>query len=184
MLIPVLETPRLRLREWRFEDVEPLAEINAHPEVSPMLGGPLDREGTEWQVAAMVAGWELDGFGLWAVEEKESRRFVGRIGLTRQVDFGPEPDPVEVGWTLHPDVWGRGLATEGAVEALRFGFEDAGLGRVVSMTLPHNVRSRRVMEKLGLTLVGQTFWREHDHVWYAIDRVYWELDRREGSVRP
>jgi RimJ/RimL family protein N-acetyltransferase len=180
--VPVLETPRLRLREWRSEDVEPLAEINAHPDVTPTIGS-IDREGTEWQVASMVAQWEVEGFGLWAVEDKETGRFVGRIGLTRQGDFVPEPDPVEVGWTLHPDVWGRGLATEAGAESLRFGFEQAGLDRVVSMTLPGNVRSRRVMEKLGLTYVGQTFWREHDHVWYAIDRVYWELDRLGPSGR-
>ena len=178
--IPVLETPRLRLREWRFDDIEPLAEINAHPDVSPMVGF-LDREGTEWQVAAVVAQWEVEGFGLWAVEDRETGRFVGRIGLTRQVDFGPEPEPVEVGWTLHPDVWGRGLATEGAAESLRYGFEDAGLDRIVSITLPENARSRRVMEKLGLSYVGQTHWRTFDHVWYAIDRVYWQLDRRGPS---
>src|SRR5919106_853372 len=111
--VPVLETERLRLRGWRFEDIDPLAEIYAHPEVRRFLPF-VDREGTEWQVAFFVAHWTLEGFGLWAVEDRITGRFLGRIGLTRQGDFHEDRAQVEVGWTLAPDVWGRGLATEGA----------------------------------------------------------------------
>ena len=77
---------------------------------------------------------------------------------------------MEVGWALHRDWWGRGLATEGgraSVECWREHLDDSQL---LSITLPDNVRSRAVMERLGFTHRGQTFWREHDHVWYALDR--------------
>src|SRR5918996_734575 len=173
---PVLETERLRLRGWRFEDIDPLAEIYAHPEVRRFLPF-VDREGTEWQVAFFVAHWTLEGFGLWAVEDRITGRFLGRIGLTRQVDFHEDRAQVEVGWTLAPDVWGRGLATEGARAALAHGFDELGLDRIISLTVPDNARSRRVMERCGLTHRGDTSFRDLHHVWYAIDRAAW-LERR------
>lgn len=172
MGIPVIETPRLLLRDWRYEDIQPLAAIYADPEVERQLV-PMSRDATEEQVAYLLAHWDTEGFGLWAVEQKENGRFIGRIGLLRHPDFPEEPDPVEVGWTLERAFWGQGLATEGAVASLRYGFETLGCGRIISITRPTNAASRRVMEKSGLTYQGATFWRELDHVWYAVDRDGW-----------
>lgn len=170
MDVPVLETPRLRLREWRWDDIDELARIYAQPEVERYLE-PMDRSGTEDHVAYFVAHWEHEGFGPWAVEDAETGRFLGRIGLLRHLDW-PE-EPVEVGWTLDRAVWGRGLATEGGGASLRYGFDVWGLDRIISITDPENVASRRVMEKLGLTHRGRRFWRDADHVWYAIERDRW-----------
>jgi RimJ/RimL family protein N-acetyltransferase len=170
--VPILETGRLRLRAWRYEDIDPLSEIYAHPDVRRFLPY-VDRDGTEWQVAFIVAHWVLEGFGLWAVEDRATGRFLGRIGLNRQVDFRDDPAQVEVGWTLSPDVWGRGLATEGALAALAHGFDALSLPRIISLTVPDNARSRRVMERCGLTYRGETFFRDLHHVWYAIDRTTW-----------
>ncbi len=174
--VPEIETPRLRLRGWRFEDIEALARVYADPEVERRLH-PMTREETEEQVAYFVAHWEAEGFGPWAVEERASGRMGGRIGLLRHVDFVEEPDPVEVGWTLDPGLWGRGLATEGGLASLRFGFEALGVSRIISITLPTNAASRRVMEKCGLTYEGATVWRGLEHVWYATDRDRWEAAR-------
>jgi RimJ/RimL family protein N-acetyltransferase len=171
--VPVLETPRLRLREWRWEDIDVLARIYAVPEVERQLERK-SREDTEGEVAYLAAHWEHEGFGAWAVEERITGRFIGRIGLLRHVDW-PE-EPVEVGWTLDPEVWRRGMATEGGGASLRYGFEALGLDRIISITLPENLRSQRVMEKLGLTHRGQRFWRERDHIWYAIERDRWQVD--------
>ena len=116
-------------------------------------------------------GWQADGLSHWAAVERESGKLIGRIGLLRHRDWPLEPDPVEVGWALHRDYWGRGLATEGgraALEAWRTHLP--GDARLLSITLPGNVRSRAVMERLGLTYRGEVDWRGHDHVWYAIDR--------------
>ena len=170
MDVPVVETQRLRLREWRYEDIDALAEIYAFPQVHEMLV-PMTREQTEEQVVYFAAFWERFGYGLWAVEERSTGRFLGRIGLITHPDFEPEPEHTEVGWTLHPSVWGRGLAAEGGAAAIRFGFQTLGLERIISITRPNNAASRRVMEKLGLTYQGSTVWRGIDHVWYAIDRV-------------
>jgi RimJ/RimL family protein N-acetyltransferase len=95
---------------------------------------------------------------------------VGRVGLFRHHDWPEAPDPVEVGWVLHPDCWGRGLATEAgraAVECWREHLDDPQL---LSITRPDNARSRAVMERLGLTERGTAHWHDHEVVWYALDR--------------
>jgi RimJ/RimL family protein N-acetyltransferase len=169
--VPVIETPRLRLREWRWEDIDELARFYTDPAVIEFLW-EMSREDTEEQVAYLAAHWEREGFGQWAVEQRESGKFIGRIGLLRHVDWPGEP--VEVGWTLDRTVWGEGLATEGGEASLRYGFDVLGLERILSITDRNNVASRRVMEKLGLTYRGERFWRERNHAWYAIEREVWE----------
>jgi RimJ/RimL family protein N-acetyltransferase len=110
------------------------------------------------------------GDGPWAAFEKESGRWLGRIGLNLLADW-PGPHKWEVGYELDPDFWGRGLATEGALATVRFGFDVAKLDRIISVTVPANRASRRVMEKCGLTRQGEVEWRETAVVWYAIDRT-------------
>ena len=73
--------------------------------------------------------------------------------------------------------WGRGLATEGATASLRYGFEELGLDRIISIAVPENLASRRVMEKLGMTLCGETRFEGSDVVWYAVERQVWEASR-------
>ena len=164
-----VRTERLLLRQWRDEDVEPLAEIHTQPEYLEHMP-PLDLEGTRDQVLDFVLRWRNEGFSLWAAEELATGSLVGRIGLMRHHDWPEAPDPVEVGWLLHRDWWGRGLATEGgraSVECWREHLDDEQL---ISITLPENRRSRAVMERLGLTFRGEADWRGHRQVWYAIDR--------------
>jgi ribosomal-protein-alanine N-acetyltransferase len=116
--------------------------------------------------------WRDYGFGPWAAIEKVSGKWVGRIGLNLLADW-PLDDKWEVGWLLDRTYWGRGLATEGGQAGLRFGFEAAKLERIISVTVPDNIPSRRVMEKCGLTYQGELSWRESDVVWYAIGRTTW-----------
>jgi RimJ/RimL family protein N-acetyltransferase len=164
-----LRTERLLLRQWREEDAEPLAAIHAQPQyLEYML--PLDLGQTRTQIRQFSTQWREEGFSLWAVEDLESGSLVGRIGLMRHHDWPLEPDPVEVGWALHPDWWGRGLATEGgraAMECWRKHLDDPQL---ISITRPENHRSRAVMERLGLTLRGEVEWHGFHQVWYALDR--------------
>ena len=179
----VLETDRLRLRPWRAADVDDLARIYSDPDVFRFLGGPISRRETEAQIERFVRHWEAHGFGLWAAEERTTGRMIGRIGLMLHEDWTESEDKVEVGWTLDRSRWGRGLATEGALASLRYGFDTLQLRRVIklrrviSITLPHNIASRRVMEKCGLTLQGRTPWRGLEHVWYALDRAVWTARR-------
>lgn len=118
--------------------------------------------------------WRVNGFGPWAAIDKAAGRWIGRIGLD-ELDAWPGADRIEVGFELHAAWWGRGLATEGAVAALRFGFEQHGLQRIISVTAAAHTAARRVMEKAGLTYRGTRHWMNPDVpvVWYAIDRDAW-----------
>ena len=150
MQIPELETERLRLRGWRASDLAPFAALNADPEVMEHFPERLDRAASDALVARIEAGWAEDSLGLWAVERRADGEFLGFVGLSRpsfEAHFTPA---VEVGWRLARDAWGHGYATEAAREALRFGFENLGLSEIVSFTVPANVRSRAVMERIGM----------------------------------
>jgi RimJ/RimL family protein N-acetyltransferase len=165
-----LRTERLLLRQWRPGDVEPLAEIYAQPEVVAQLRAR-DLEQTRAQVLRFEMEWRHEGFSHWAVEDLETGRLIGRVGLLRHHDWPLAESPVEVGWTLHRDWWGRGLATEGgraAVQCWRDLLPDEP--QLLSITLPQNVRSRAVMERLGMAYRGRTVWHGLEHVWYALDR--------------
>jgi RimJ/RimL family protein N-acetyltransferase len=145
------QTTRLRLRRFREEDKPAFAAINADPAVARYLPSTLTRSESDAVVDRIVAHVEAHGFGLWAVDELASCELIGFVGLARprfEADFTP---CVEVGWRLRAASWGRGYATEAARAALHEGFMELGLQEIVSFTVPTNVPSRRVMEKLGMT---------------------------------
>jgi len=149
-----IETPRLVLRRWREEDVLPFAAINADPEVMRWIsdGSVHDEERTRAMVGMLEKHWDEEGFGLFAVQLRETGALAGFTGLAVP-RFMPEVLPaVEVGWRLGRSFWGRGLATEAARAALRFGFHDRGLDRVISLVQTGNGPSERVTAKLGMRL--------------------------------
>jgi RimJ/RimL family protein N-acetyltransferase len=146
-----LRTDRLRLRRWLPADHAPFAALNADPRVTEYLPGPLSREESDALVARIEAHFDQHGFGLWAVETRHVEAFAGFIGLLVprfEAHFTP---CVEIGWRLGAEHWGHGYATEGARAVLAFGFEELGLEEIVSFTVPGNARSRRVMERIGMT---------------------------------
>jgi RimJ/RimL family protein N-acetyltransferase len=166
-LVPTqIETERLVLRTWLPEDAEPLAEIYSQPEYLETM----PPANAEEQIAMWSRRWNEDGFAQWAACERATGRLIGRIGLLRHHDWPLAPDPVEVGWVLHREFWGRGLATEGgsaSIEVWRRHLPDQTLH---SFTVPQNARSRAVMERLGMSYGGITLWRGLVHVWYSLER--------------
>ncbi len=147
---PQLRTPRLILRRWRDEDREPFAAINADPEVMAHFPAPLTRRQSDQVVDRIEAGFDRDGFGLWAVEVVGGAPFVGFVGLNR-VPFEAHFTPaVEIGWRLARPHWGQGYATEAGRAVLELSFTELGLDEVVSFTTEANLRSRAVMQRLGL----------------------------------
>lgn len=171
--MPQIETARLRLRLWCEEDLEPYARMCADPEVMRYLPATLTREETRRQIEGFTRHWRERGFGIWAVQDKSGGDFIGFIGLMYQHDWPVGEDKVEVGWRLDRGFWGRGLATEGAIESLRYGFERLKLPRIISICDPRNAASRSVMEKAGLSYQGEARWKGYDEVWYAVDRRDW-----------
>lgn len=167
-----VETPRLLLRPWGDEYLDDFARIVADPRVMRYIswGRPLGREEAA-EISNRTRGlWETYGFGPWPALDRETGRWVGRVGLNLLEDW-PRPDRWEVGWELDPDFWGRGLATEGGRAGVRFGLTDVGLERIISVTVPEHLASRRVMEKCGLTYRGRIHLRHTECVWYAIERA-------------
>ena len=145
--VPRLDTARLVLRAFAAADVDAYASMMADPEVTRFLGDgrPLGRAEAWRQLALLVGHWELRGFGLWAVEERATGRFIGRIGC-----YEPEGWPgFEIGYVLAREAWGRGLAREGAAAALRFAHEQLGRKVVISLIRPANIASIAVARHLG-----------------------------------
>jgi RimJ/RimL family protein N-acetyltransferase len=114
----------------------------------PELSGPPSEVEVIEGLAGKVAHWERHGFGLWLLRDRVTGAMVGRGGL--QHTFVAGIHEVEIGWSVVPERWGEGLATELALVSVRTGFEDLGLPTLVAFTLPDNIASRRVMEKVGL----------------------------------
>ncbi len=179
VIVPELESERLRLRDWRDDDLAAFAAIVADPEVMRFVREPLSGDQAAAEIQRFRGHWSRFGFGIWAVQERSSGALLGRVGLLHHDDW-PGPDNVEVGWILARAAWGRGLATEAGREALRFGFRRCNLDRIISITRPTNDRSIRVMERLWLRLGGETEWRGHHVVWYRASREKWLTADLEG----
>ena len=144
-------TDRLILREWRESDREPFARLNADPRVMEFMPAILSRDESDALVDRIVEDIARSGYGLWAAEIRDTDEFIGFVGLsvpTFQAAFTP---CVEIGWRVAADYWGAGLATEGARAIVRRAFEDLNVNDLVSFTATGNTRSRRVMEKIGMT---------------------------------
>lgn len=143
----VVETPRLLLRAWRDDDAEPFAAMNADPEVTRYVGGPLARTESDAMLARLRERWAEQGYGRCAVESRADARLLGSVGL------GPHPaapGEVEIGWRLVRAAWGRGIATEAALAVRDLAFDDLALPRLVSVTQPANAASLAVMRRIGM----------------------------------
>ena len=148
---PTIETGRLVLRGWRASDRAPFAALNGDPVVMEHFPGTLTPAESDEMADRIEDLFAEHGFGLWAVEVPGVSEFVGFVGLSIprfETRFTP---CVEIGWRLAREHWGRGYAPEAARAAQRFGFERAGLAEIVSFTVPANLKSRRVMEKIGMS---------------------------------
>ena len=174
-----VKTARLLLRRWRDDDPERLVALYGDPRVARFLsldGRPWPRERSVAMFEFFRRQWQEQGFGPWAAIDRRTGRCLGEIGLNQLPDW-PGPDKIEVGWELHPSVWGQGLATEGGRAALRHGFEVVGLDRIISTARADNAASRRVMEKCALVFQEEFAYKGALAVWYAIDRAAWQASQ-------
>lgn len=184
-------TSRLVLRGWRSSDREPFAAVCADPEVMRYFPAVLDRAASDALAARASAQVDECGYGLWAVELAVSGEFIGFIGLAPVPAGVPGHGGLEIGWRLAKEHWGRGYATEGARAALDIAFEELAVPEVHSFTAIGNLRSRRVMERLGMERVGEF---DHPsvpvgsplrrHVLYRITAPMWAARAAEERSDP
>lgn len=139
------------MRPWRDSDRAAFAVMNDDPDVMRYLPAMLTAEESSALVDRIEAHFDVNGFGLWALEVPGVAPFIGYCGLLRVRFDAPFTPAVEIGWRLAREFWDQGYATEAACAALEWGFINLDVDEIVSFTTPANKRSRRVMERIGMT---------------------------------
>ena len=164
--LPELDTARLRLRQFRPDDLAAhRAAVDDDPAVTwAHVRLPLADSLRRW--ADRLDGWQRDGYGMWIAEVRDTGTVIGHCGLQRL----EEGDEVEVGYYLGRAAWGRGYATEAAAACVAFGFARCGLERIVAVVRPENTASRHVLRKVGLR-------HERDGQFYGVDASLFAIDR-------
>lgn len=184
--LPELETARLRLRQFSMADVDDFARLTGDAEVMRYIGPgvPIERDEAVQHLGRIVAAFRRRGYGKWALVSKDDGRLVGYCGL----GFSFEDVGVELVYLLARECWGRGLASEASRAALGFGFERMGLASIAALTKADNLRSRRVLERLGMTFVRACRYEDYDCALYSIRRDEFDAARaragRDGSPGP
>jgi ribosomal-protein-alanine N-acetyltransferase len=177
-----LPTSRLLLRRWTDADLPAFAALNADPQVMEHFPKPLDRAESDTVAARIRAHFDDRGYGLWAVSVVDGAPFIGFVGLNVPAFQAAFTPCVEIGWRLAQEHWGHGYASEAARAALQFGFDELQLDEIVSFTVPANVRSRGVMQRIGMRYSPEDDF-EHPvlpvghplrpHVFYRLRRAEW-----------
>ena len=149
---PVIETARLTLRPPAMEDFPRWAEMMADPEAAKFIGGPMPAEAAWRGFMTMAGAWSLTGVGMFSLMERETGRWLGRIGPWTPLGW----PGTEVGWGLHMDAQGKGYGVEAATAAIDYAFDVLGWTEVIHCIDPDNTPSQRLAERLGSRNLGQT----------------------------
>ena len=166
--MPVLETQRLVLREFQFEDLDALAGILCDPETMRYYPVSFDSAAVADWIQRNRTRYANDGHGLWAMILKSTRELIGDCGLVRQsVDA---VDEIEIGYHVRRDLWNQGYASEAARACRDHGFANLKVTRLISLIRPENLASRRVAEKNGMTIWKEVTKADLLHYVYAITR--------------
>lgn len=152
MIFPA-QTSRLVLRAWREDDFDAFAAMNADPRVMEYFPAPLTREESAAFFGHIREEFQTEGFGLYAVERISDGLLLGYTGLHR-VTFDGLCGQIEIGWRLRADAWGNGYAPEAAQACLALAAK-LGIEEIIAFTAVANLRSQRVMQKIGMECVGQ-----------------------------
>ena len=166
--MPVLETPRLSLREFQLEDLDALAAILSDPGTMRYYPMSFDRPAVADWIQRNRTRYANDGYGLWAMILKSTCELIGDCGLVRQNVDGA--DEIEIGYHVRRDLWGQGYATEAARACRDYGFAHLKVDRLISLIRPENLASRRVAEKNGMTIWKEVTRADLLHYVYAIKR--------------
>lgn len=150
-----IETARLLMRRWRDADREPFAELNGDPQTLLYFPRTFDRAASDSLIDRTEAFFDALGYGLWALEVRQTKQFIGFTGLSPMPDDVPGAGGVEIGWRLARHAWHRGYATEAARAAATVAFDGLRLAELWSMTAVLNEPSQAVMRRIGMTEVAR-----------------------------
>jgi len=167
--MPILQTPRLQLREFTPQDADALALVLSDPETMRYYPARFDRAGVEQWIERNRQRYQHDGVGLWAMELTKTQELIGDCGIILQQVEGERL--YEIGYHLRRDFWGRGLATEAAIACRDWAFAHLKTERLISLIRPENLPSRRVAERNGMTVWKEVNWRGLPHYVYSIERA-------------
>jgi|SRR5579885_1335737 len=170
-----LETERLLIRDWRREDVEAAFSIYGDPEVMRYVGNGKPFESLDYMrkvIDRMIEKYRDQKLGVWAVELRETGELIGAGFLTAV----PDGSDIEVGYHFGKPWWGNGYATETTKALVRYGFEEAGLNKIVGLTYPENIPSQRVLQKAGLTHEGQASYMDLTLEFFVLENssAHWQ----------
>jgi len=169
MEFPAIETLRLQMRRMTSDDAPALLTVFSDPEVMRFYTAPFDAQRMQRWVDWNQRSYAEHGYGLWALILRATGELIGDCGLVnQQVDGKPE---IEIGYHVRRDLWGQGLATEAASACRDYGFANLGCSRLISLIHPQNTASRRVAEKIGMTLWCQAEWNNKPTSIYAVERT-------------
>jgi RimJ/RimL family protein N-acetyltransferase len=177
-----LETERLVLRVPRIEDFERYAQLLGDADAARYIGGQLARPAAWRRFLQMPGAWSLQGFGMFSIVEKSSGRWLGQLG-----PWKPEGWPGnEIGWSLHPDAWGRGYATEAGTAAIGWAFDNLGWNDIIHCIHPDNVASQKLAQRFGSANKGpaplpEPYQDSPNEVW-GQTRAQWLARTRAGAV--
>lgn len=150
-----IETSRLILRDWKADDFPEFVRMNSNEQVMEFFLKKLTEEESQEFLDRILKEFETFGYGLYAVERKDTGAFIGYVGfhnITFDVDFAPG---VEIGWRLLPEAWGMGFASEAATACLKYAGDVLGLKEIYSFTSLLNKRSERVMQRIGMEWIKE-----------------------------
>ncbi|PAX51033.1 GNAT family N-acetyltransferase [Brunnivagina elsteri] len=173
MQIPKIITKRLILRGFEEKDLDAYAEMGGDSEVMRYIGtGQILSRSESWRNMAMILGhWQLRGYGMWAVEERQSGEMIGRVGCWQPEGW----IGLEIGWTIRRAFWRQGFATEAGKIAIAYAFNELQETHVISLIHPENIASRRVAKKLGEKLQASTEVMGKEALVFGISHEEWKI---------
>ena len=176
MTVPTITTPRLTLRPFTADDVDPLFHILNQEGVLRYfpVADPPGRDRVAGMIQRLINHWEKRGYGLWAVESRAGGTLMGRCGL----QYLPDTDEVEVDFILGRPFWGQGFATEAARASVRYGFEDLDVDSIAGIAHVENKGSQRVLEKLGMERIERKAFFGMECYRYLVDHKSYDTVSR------
>ncbi len=153
----IFETDRLVVREWLDKDKLDFYQLSADADVMKFFPSTLSKNECDRAIQRIKSLNEKNGFCFWSCEEKQSKKFIGLAGLNKIDSELPFAPSVEIGWRFKKDYWGQGYASEAAKGCLAYGFKQLALNEIVSFAVKTNIKSIKVMERIGMTNTMKNF---------------------------